>query len=243
MDRNPICPYCWVTLSDEVNQPNTRSVEHLIPNAVLTRPRTKRDGDFFACRRCNSRKGHIDYVLGIVAKAQSDNTDLAASALIAAVNSNDGRSERFIQMAAQARSTPNGVEAIVPIFGHELLEYISFLGRGQYFRKRGKPFDQDAQVMIVDYVNKLALSALSENYVHQHGTNPFSDLMQNRYSESFSDGDCIIYSKNDRYLFLFHSYTAIIIEFKRRNAKNVERSRTSAEELLAHFPWKGTSDA
>ena len=240
--RNPLCPYCRATLSDEVNKPNTRSVEHLIPNAVLTKPRTKRDGDFFACRRCNSRKGHIDYVLGIVAKAQSDNPDLAASALIAAVNSNDGRSGRFIQMAAEARSTPNGVEAIVPIFGDELLEYISFLGRGQYFRKRGKLFEQGAQVMIVDYVNKLVMSALSENYVHQHGTNPFSDVVQNRYSESFGDRECIIYSKNGRYLFLFHSYTAIIIEIKRRNAKNVEHSRASAEKLLAHFPWKSTSE-
>jgi hypothetical protein len=241
--RNSLCPYCRIRLSDAVNQPDTRSVEHLIPNAVLTKPRTRRDGDFFACRQCNSRKGHIDYVLGVVAKAQSDNPELAANVLISAVNSNDGRSERFIQMAAEARPTPHGVEATVPIYGQELLEYISFLGRGQYFRKRGKPFDQDTQVMIVDYVNKLVMSTLSEDYVHAHGTNPFSDLLQNRYSESFGDGECIIYSKNDRYLFLFHSYTAIIIKIKRRSAKNVERSRASAEELLNHFPWRGTSDA
>ncbi len=227
---------------DGVNQPNTRSVEHLIPNAVLTKPRTKRDGDFFACRKCNSRKGHIDYVLGVVAKAQSDNPELATNALISAVNSNDGRSERFIQMAAEARATLHGVEANIPIFGQELLEYISFLGRGQYFRKRSTPFDNDSKVMIVDYVNKLVMSALSEDYLAKHGTNPISDLVQNRYSESFGDGECIIYSKNDRYLFLFHSYTAIIIEIKRRSAKNVERSRASAEELLKHFPWKAASE-
>jgi hypothetical protein len=241
--RNSICPYCLTRLSDAVNQPDTSSVEHLIPNSVLTKPRTRRDGDFFACRKCNSRKGHIDYVLGVVAKAQSDNPELAANVLISAVTSDDGRSERFIQVAAEARSTPHGVEANVPIYGHELLEYISFLGRGQYFRKRGMPFNQDTQVMIIDYVNKLVMSAFSEGYANTHGTNPFSDLMQNRYSESFGDGECIIYSKNDCYLFLFHSYTAIIIKIKRRSAKNLERSRASAEELLNHFPWKGTSDA
>lgn len=241
MLRNSLCPYCWTKLRSAENQPDSRSVEHLIPNAVLTQPRSKRDGDFFACRKCNSRKGHIDYVLGVVAKAQADDPKLAADALIAAVTSDDGRSQRFIQMAVEARETVHGVEADIPIFAQELLEYISYLGRGQYFRKKGRPFDQDAQVMIISYANKPVMAALSDDYTLRHGTNAFSDLMQNRYAESFGNDECVIYSKNDRYLFLFHRYTAIIVEIKRRNAKNVERSTTSAEDILKHFPWKASA--
>ena len=129
----------------------------------------------------------------------------------------------------------------IPIFAQELLEYISFLGRGQYFRKRGRPFDERRQVMIVDFINKPVMASFEANYRLQHGTSPFSDLMQNLYAESFSGGECIIYSKNDRFLFLFHGYTAIAIEVKRRNAKNLERSRIRAERLCSHFPWKASS--
>lgn len=221
MLHNSLCPYCCTKLRDAVNQPDSRSVEHLIPNTVLTQPRTKRDGDFFACRRCNSRKGHIDYVLGVVAKAQADDPKLASDALIAAITSDDGRSQRFIQMAVEVRETAHEVEANVPIFAQELLEYISYLGRGQYFRKRGKLFDEDSQVMIINYVNKQVMASLTADYTLRHGTNPFADLIQNRYSESFGGGECIIYSKNDRYLFLFHNYTGIIVKIKKRNIKNI----------------------
>ena len=121
LPRNPLCPYCQTVLIDSENAPNGRSIEHLIPNTVLTVPRTKRDGDFFACRRCNSAKSHIDYVLGVVAKAQSANAQLASAALLSAVNSNDGRAERFIQMAAEAVQTPDGgAIALIPIDGSEL---------------------------------------------------------------------------------------------------------------------------
>ena len=128
--------------------------------------------------------------------------------------------------------------AIVPIDGSELLDYIAYLGRGQYFRKRGRLFNQNTQVMIVDYANKQVVSALEADYGLAHGANPFDDLQKNKYAETHSAGDFIIFSKNDSYLFLFHSYTAIIIKIKPRTEKNVERSRKSAEEILRHFPFR-----
>jgi hypothetical protein len=242
--RNTVCPYCLTALVEAENQPNSRSVEHLIPNTVLSKPRSRRDRDFFACRKCNGRKGYIDYVLGVIAKAQAENPDFASQALISAVTTDDGRSQRFIQMAAEAKETAQGGAVMnIPIFAQELLEYISFLGRGQYFRKRGKPFNENSQVMIVDFVNKPVMAAFESNYRLEHGSSPFADLMENRYAESFSDGECMIYSKNDRFLFLFHGYTAITIQIKRRSAKNLERSRASAQRLSAYFPWKVASAA
>ena len=241
---NPICPYCWTTLTAAGNEPTSRTLEHLVPNTILTSPRTRRNADFFACKRCNSRKSHIDYILGVVAKAQSSNERLASDALLSAVNNDHGRAQRFIQMAAEAIETPDGgAVAIVPIVGEELLEYIGFLGRGQYFRKRGRPFNQDTQVMIVDYINKHVLSAIKVEYGQVHGTNPFQDLQENPYAETYSGGDCIIFGKNDNFMFLFHHYTAILIKVRRRSAKNVERSRSSAEELLKHFPFRRPSAA
>lgn len=242
--RNALCPYCGVVLTESENDPRGRSVEHLIPNTVLTKPRTKRDGDFFACRRCNCSKSHIDYVLSVVAKSQAADQTLAAEALLSAVKSGDVRAERFIQMAAEAVPTADGGAVfLIPIDGSELLDYISYLGRGQFFRKRGRLFNQNTQVMIVDYVNKQVLSTLEADYGNLHGANPFEDLQKNKYAETYSAGDCIIYSKNDSYLFLFHSYTAIIIKIKSRTAKNLDRSRKSAEEILRDFPFRRKSAA
>jgi hypothetical protein len=70
MIENNISPYCWRLLIKAENKDNSRSVEHLMPNAALTRRRKNDEGDFCACRRCNSRKSSIDYVLGVITKAQ-----------------------------------------------------------------------------------------------------------------------------------------------------------------------------
>ena len=35
--------------------------------AALTRRRKNNQGDFYACRKCNSRKNNIDYILGVYA--------------------------------------------------------------------------------------------------------------------------------------------------------------------------------
>lgn len=39
---------------------------------------------------------------------------------------------------------------------------------------------------------------------------PSAISRKNRYSEVLSDGDCIIYSKNASFLFIFHDYTSIV---------------------------------
>ena len=63
MIRNSQGAYCGVLMVVGENLDHSRSVEHMIPNTVLTQRRTRREGDFYACRGCNSEKSHIDYVL------------------------------------------------------------------------------------------------------------------------------------------------------------------------------------
>lgn len=178
--HNSICPYCWVPLIVAENQPNSRSVEHLIPNTILTKKRTKKDGDFYACRSCNSRKGHIDYVLSVVAKTQSKNEDVASAALTLAVYEKKGRAKRFLQMANDAIVTYSGIVLPMPISRNELLEYILFLGKGQYFRKHKRPYDETKQIMIIGFSSKIVMSSLEKNYSTRHISNPFSDLKLNK---------------------------------------------------------------
>ncbi len=84
------------------NQFNSRSVEHLVPNADRSVKRKNDQADFYACRKCNSRKSKIDHVLAVMAKGQANDVALASTALIDAVTGKN-MAKRFISMALTAR--------------------------------------------------------------------------------------------------------------------------------------------
>lgn len=235
MLKNKVCPYCRVILSDKSNTPNKSSVEHLIPNKLLTQKRTRNDGDFFACRKCNCRKSNIDYVLSVVAQIQSSNTDLAVSALVDALEKNDGRVNAFIQMLRSAEQHDGGLKMSIPINGPDLLEYIHFLGKGQFFRLHRIPFDPKQYVLDFQFINKPVMASVENSYCRNNESNPFVDVAMNPRSEVIGNGECIIWRKNDRYLFFFHNYIAIVIEVLKRNKKNIARVAKRERQLLDDF--------
>ena len=238
MIENKACPYCRRSLIKAENQDNSRSVEHLIPNAVLTRRRKNDEGDFYACRKCNSKKSNIDYILGVLAMGQSSDNDLAADALIKAVEKDNGATKRFIDMVHTARPTNEGtVHAEIPINAQELIEYMHYLGKGQYFKLEHKRYNPRKQVMLVKFVNKLALSPLEGSYTGQHKTNPFQDLQQNSYTEVINNGECLIWAKNNKFLFVFHNYTAIRVKVLSKNKKNIAKVEKSETYLYRYFNY------
>ena len=235
MIRNSVCPYCRKLMVKAENQENSRSVEHLIPNAALTRKRKNDEGDFYACRKCNSRKSHIDYVLGTVAKCQMDNSETAADSLIKAVKKDDVASKRFIKMIQSHREQVDGVHMTLPIKGEELVEYIEFLGKGQYFKKHKIPYNPNTQVFNIRFGNKAFIQSFQESYRDKHGTNCFRDLEQNERTEVINGGECLIYQKNKGYMFVFHDYTVITIKVLRKNRKNILRCNDKTEKLISDF--------
>lgn len=104
------------------NLPNSRSVEHLVPNIVLTTKRNNGDGDFYACRKCNSEKGTLDEIFGLMAKFQSNNTELAANALIRAFTKRKNVPQRYWDMYDSAEEKDGQVVAKMPVSGRELLD-------------------------------------------------------------------------------------------------------------------------
>lgn len=236
MLRNSLCPYCGVLMVKGESLEHSRSVEHLIPNVVLRHKRNNGQGDFYACRRCNGDKSHMDYVIAVIAKSQALGDGFAAETLIDAVTKGDGRrASRFIDMIRDAKERASGVEMNLPLSGEELLKYMEYLGKGQYFKRTGRVFQTSTHVMLFDYANKEVMRFIEGNYGIEHGSNPFRDLEQNYYSEVLSDGDCIVYSKNLSYLFVFHDYTAIIVCVKLRNRKNMERARLNRRQIISDF--------
>ncbi len=217
------------------NHDTSKSVEHLIPNAVFSRKRKNNEGDFYACRKCNSRKSNIDYILGVLTKCQGDNSEFAAKSLIKAVTKEDGASKRFIRMVQTAKKHQNEVQMDIPIKGDELIEYIYFLGKGQFFKKYGVVYNPKHFVMKIAYVNKHVTKSFKEIYITNHNSNPFRDLENNKYSEVINNGECIIYSKNREYMFVFHDYTTIIVVILKKNKKNTLIAQSKVNELLKDF--------
>ncbi len=212
----------------------------MIPNALLTRPRNRGEGDFYACRQCNSAKSKIDYVLAVVAKAHSVDPDLATKALSGAVLRDDNASPRFRQMMQTAEHHADGVHVAIPIDGEELYDYLCFLGKGQHFKSTGTVFDSRNCVIEAEFVNKQVMEALERSYASSHRASPFSDLARNPNAESIGGGECLIWSRGHDHLFLFHHYTAAIVSTPLRTEESAIRARSLRAALLRDFPTMGS---
>lgn len=173
----------------------------------------------------------------MIAKAQSPHDELAANTLIAAVIKEDGRAKRFIDMVRTAREGADGIEMEMPIKGAELVEYLNYLGKGVFFKRHKVPYDPNRLVMEVQLINKQVLGLLEKAYFDRHGSNPFRDLAINARSEVINEGECVIWSKNNEFLFIFHHYTAVIVRVLKRTKKNAAKAVQSEQYLLEHFAY------
>ena len=58
-----------------VNDPHSRTVEHMIPQVSVSIKRTNGEGDFHVCKKCNSEKSRIDEVLGVICRMVGEHKD------------------------------------------------------------------------------------------------------------------------------------------------------------------------
>jgi hypothetical protein len=213
------------------NDSLSRSVEHFIPNVLLTRRRGKGDGDFYACRTCNSTKSDMDYVLGVLSKSQCEDEDIIVDTMWKALDDTK-RNTRFIDMILSGCELRDGkVVMKLPVSGREVAEYSDYLAKGQYFKRHKKPMNPNEFIVTFSIVGNNVMSNLRERYRSQHRTDPFEDLKKNKYTEVIGDGECLIWSKNERTLFAFYGGSAIITELKRYSNKNIERRKTCILEV------------
>ncbi len=138
-------------------------------------------------------------------------------------------------MVQSAREEPTEVKMTLPIDGKELVEYMHFLGKGQYFKKNNIAFNSDRFVMVVLYANKQVTKSFQDAYIVKHKTNPYRDLEINKYSEVINNGECIIYSKNNNFMFVFHDFTIITIKILRKNKKNTLVALKKEREMFNDF--------
>jgi hypothetical protein len=237
MIKNDICPYCGVQLSRIQNRDDCRSVEHLVPRVMTTTVRKKSDGDFYTCRKCNEKKSKIDEVLSRIAMVQSPDPSVsmeAVSGIHKRIENKKGA--RYLRMAASARPHERGFLMKIPISGAELIEYMEFLGKGQYFIEQEEIFNPEIQVMVYQYANSEVLRWLEARYRVQQHSIPFRDLEKNPNARVIEGGQCTVLSQDkNSYLFLFHDSTAITIRVLPRSRKNYREAQKRKNELLRTF--------
>ena len=89
--------------------------------------------------------------------------------------------------------------------------------------------------MKILFANKQVTSSLQGSYIEKHKSNPFRDLEKNKFSEVINNGECIIYSNNKGYMFVFHDYTAITVTILNKNRKNVLIAKSKINDIINDF--------
>jgi hypothetical protein len=231
MIKNDYCPYCGILMSDPGNSDDSRTIEHMIPNAVVTKNRNRDDGDFYCCRKCNQKKSKMDDLIGKSAKMQSKDNKLAADTMISEFKKGK---KRFLNMLFSVTKKDVVIKSRYPFNGIELVEYIEFLGKGQFFKNNKRIFSND-HVIIYHFYNKEITLALEAIYGSQHNSNPFRDLQKNQFSENINDGESIIYSKGNRFLFFLHDYVILGVDILDKTKKNSKLSNQSIKQIFLDF--------
>jgi len=123
----------------------------------------------------------------------------------------------------------------IPISGEELLEYMTFLGKGQYFIRNGVPFFAGTRVLLLNWYNKHVTASFETMYFEQFGSNNFRDLEKNKYTTVIAPGEAMVYAKNNSFLFMFHDYIAISAKVVSRNPKNLKKAAELRQFVIESF--------
>ena len=205
----------------DVGVPLRATVEHLIPHIALSRKRGNGEGDFKACKTCNNKKSTLDYIIGIIAKSSSSEELVAIAALNKAL-SDDKKNKRYLNMLQLCERKGEIIEFTLPIEINELYEYASYLAKGQYYKEHGNFLCLKRNIIFCDLLPNQFVKNLNLSYKQANDSLPFDDLVKNPHSEVILDGECIIYSKNNKYMFVFQKGLILVIKILEKNNQNIE---------------------
>lgn len=178
MRSSDYCVYCGVELNRIENHDNCRSVEHMIPQVSVSIKRTKGEGDFHACKKCNSTKGAIDDVLGVMCRMLGDNKEGSIDAIHKFKEYYDKRDYRFVKAMRSVRHSSQGPCIDMPLTGKQIYQYGVWLAKGAYFINTGEIL-ADRYLICVDLVRSVEVRAIKEFYKRQNGSEAFNDLAKN----------------------------------------------------------------
>jgi len=227
--NNLVCPYCLIALNDIPNHPHKSAREHLIAERFFSAKRGMGHADFNCCRKCNADKSAMDYIFAAVSRLQS--SESISKEEVEDVLQDKRKINRFLKAFGSAQSEGELVRVSFPASPGDILSYLDFLAKGQYFLTTGYFLTNSKLIYIPDMYCRGLLDRFDNYYKSGSGTK-FEDLKQNPYSQVLGNGEVIAWAKGLDFVFCLNETIMLggrIVQPTRANMrkrdKNIARIR------------------
>ena len=230
MKKSNNCVYCGTKLIKSMNNSNSKSVEHMIPQIAVTINRDKSEGDFHVCRECNSDKSKLDEMFGLLSRL-CNNLDKEA---VKKIKSRLKNNKKFINMFACAKRVEEGYSIKIPMTGKDIYKYGVYLTKGEYYKKTGEFLSDKNNIVLIRWMGHGANNELKKWYKTNHnGGAPFVDLAQNAKVENINK-ECFIVSSDDalEHAFFFNETFIIRSDIAEKTEANIIKQKLNKKELI-----------
>lgn len=184
-----------------VNDPASRTVEHMIPQVSVSFRRTNSEGDFYACKQCNSQKSRADEVLGVICRMVGEHSEGSFDAINRFHKALARKDSKFIQAYESVSHSKKGTSLRLPLTAEEIYRYGEWLGKGTYFIQNGVLLPEN-QLVWVELIGHEEVNYIKDQYKRQHGSEAFDDLSRNNEIPNINKESFLISGTGARIMFI-----------------------------------------
>lgn len=195
------CVYCGILMNRIVNDPHSRTVEHMIPQVSVSFRRTNGEGDFHVCKKCNSDKSRTDEILGVICRMVGEHPEGSFDAINSFHKALARRDSKFIQAYESVKHSGKGTSIRLPLTAEEIYCYGEWLGKGIYFIQNGELLP-DNLLIWVQLIGHEEVNYIKKQYKYQNGSEAFDDLSKNDSIPNVNRESFLICDKNSRTMFV-----------------------------------------
>lgn len=214
-----------------VNDPFSRTVEHMIPQVSVSFRRTNGEGDFHVCKKCNSEKSRIDEVLGIICRMVGENPEGSFEAINKFHKALARRDSKFIKAYKTLKHSESGTSIFLPLTAKEIHRYGTWLGKGVFFIQNGELLSEDL-LILVEIISHEEVNYIKDQYKLQHGSEAFDDLSKNSCIPNVNRESFLIVGKDSRVMLVcFNRVMMFHIKILNRTFINEKKCRKALRSL------------
>ncbi|EOX8700898.1 hypothetical protein [Klebsiella pneumoniae] len=214
-----------------VNDPHSRTVEHMIPQVSVSIKRTNGEGDFHVCKKCNSEKSRIDEVLGVICRMVGEHKDGSFDAIKRFHKALARNDSKFIRAFESVESGIKGTSIRLPLAAEEIYRYGIWLGKGVYFIQQGELLPERFLVW-VELISHEEVNYIKEQYKRQHASEAFDDLSKNSRIQNINKESFLIAGSNSRVMFICLNRVIMFhIQFLDRTFVNQKKCKKALRSL------------
>ncbi|HBM2986931.1 TPA: hypothetical protein LVL87_004544 [Klebsiella oxytoca] len=172
------CVYCGVLMNRIPNDPQCRSVEHMIPQVSVSIKRSNGEGDFHVCKQCNGDKSRIDEVIGIICRMVGEHATGSFDAVNKFKKALARNDSKFIKAYQSVTHSDKGVFLHLPLDAKEIHRYGSWLAKGVYFLKKKELLPLNKLIWL-EIIRHDEVMEIKKMYRRRQGSEAFDDLSKN----------------------------------------------------------------